>query len=114
MTRTIAALLLASCVVGVFAAPAANADRSQETIFDASNNRGGLVDSLLDGADEEGLRAVTEVVSSARTGTPLKSRRMSSVHGPDVHGVPASASSASVRKCSRTGVTRSSRVAWKS
>src|SRR3954454_13158787 len=39
---------------------------------------------------------------------------MSSVQGPPVHGVPASASSSSVRKCSTTGATRLSRVTWKS
>jgi hypothetical protein len=57
MTRTIAALLLASCVVGVFAAPPASADRRQETIFDASNDllraktvpaRDGVLDQLQD------------------------------------------------------------------
>ncbi len=39
---------------------------------------------------------------------------MLSVHGPPPHGVPVSASSASSRKWSCTGVTRLSRVAWKS
>jgi hypothetical protein len=67
MTRTIAALLLACCVVGVFAAPAAQADRSQETIFDASNDllRADTVaarEHVLDQLQELGVDTVRIVI----------------------------------------------------